>query len=317
MNWRSGSAKKGPRDRRSGMSATVVGHKVFVLGGVNRGNVAANMYMNVIDSSKDFKWSILHSTGEVPPLRWFHSSWLRKDKIYIYAGEMFAEGGTINVSELWCFDILINSFTLVNPSGEELGSRVACTAGYIESLDLCVIFGGVRLVTERGRPRCLNMGSMHASIPKIVGNGPLSMNRHGSCVVGKTIYMMGGEDDNLNPLRMSINMLHCERFDRLRWSQPKETALSRSVPFRYSPTLTACGSRIFYLGGTSYEGHNETCYTFLIDQKRWERTEWAGMVPEQFGHVSFYANGVLYCYGGFVRDQRDAFFLRFPDRALS
>ena len=311
MNWGNVSANNGPRYMLSGMSATVVGHVVYVLGGKHR-NIDEGIYVHVIDSTKDFEWSTLKTAGEIPTYRWFHSSWLHKDKIYIYGGETIGQGGRISLSELLCFDVLLNSFIKVYTWGEELGSRAACTAGYIESLEVCVIFGGVHNVNESNRLRCLNMRSMHCSIPKIVGNGPLSLKYHGSCVVGTRIYMMGGETWYTNPSWMSMNILQCERVDRVRWSQPKATALSRSVPFRFSPTLTACGSRIFYLGGMSPHGHQETCYTFLADEGRWEKTEGAGVVPRQGGHVSFYANGVLYCYGGLVRVSSDTFLLRFP-----
>ena len=306
LHWKKLPPKKGLERLWHGMCAAVVGHKVFCLGGMELGTHRHEMKVHVVDSAHEFAWSTLQPQGKRPGPRRNHSCWLHEDKIYIYGGDVILNGLSTSYSDLWCYDAPLNAFAEVKPLGEELGLRSFMSAGYIEAMEICVIYGGLGTRQEAGRPRCLDMRTLTCYVPKFVGKGPRGRERHGTCVVGKTIYMVGGF--NLENDGKLLVMLHCEKRKVLRWSEPKVTQLSQSIPIRYNCTLTALGKRLFYLGGCNSET-DETCYYFSIESRRWVKVRQAGDVPNTHSHLSVCANGTIFCYGGFMRDGNHVFLL--------
>ena len=205
-------------------------------------------------------------------------------------------------ADLWAYDFALNRFDLVNVRGEALGKRSCFAAGYIERTETCVIFGGDGTSPEFGRARCLDMNSLQTSVPKMSGEGPASQARYGSCVVGTTLYLRPGSRASHSP--SSLLLLHCEKRDQLRWSRPKETGLI--TPYRFNCTLVACGSRLFFLGGTPMND-SKACFFYSTRDEQWHKVRPAGKAPSSHSHISVYVNGTIYCYGGFMTGPNQVF----------
>ena len=281
------------------MCAAVVGHRVYVLGGVVTFGPAETQtwHMSVIDSKRDFRWTELKVKGDQPTGRTELSCWLHRDSVYFYGGCSYDPTVRRNVTydEIWRFDIELHEFEKVESTGEKLGKRSCASAGYIESREECVFFGGTNetsiLVEE---PRCLDMTALKCTIPQLSGDGPGRQSRHGSCVVGETLYIVGGISASQEA--RSLHLLHCEIRGRFRWSQPKPSTPGISPDYRYNTTLTACGSRLFYLGGVPV---NKRTLYFSTTKKTWTVSgEESLPAPRTSSHLSVYVNRKIYCYGG-------------------
>ena len=285
---------------RHGMCTAVVGHRVYVFGGHEKRADSATWHFSVIDSAQDFRWTHVEVRGPQPTGRRNLSCWLHKDSVYIFGGDSYRtfSGRTIFYGDLWSYDTVLNTFEKVETSGAELGKRSFLSVGFIESREECVFYGGWSAEGVVANPRCLDMRTLKAIIPKLTGVGPGPRARHGTCVVDKTLYLMGGS--GLRSSR-SLSMLHCDIPRNFRWSQVKASFPGQHQHIRGNTTLTACGSRIYYLGGLPSQT-DATLY-FSSKKGKWELSgNESRPAPETHSHLSVYVNRTIFVYGGFPQN---------------
>lgn len=297
FKWKNIDTNNGPRGMRHGMCAAVVGHKVYVFGGIESGKSLDTWHVSVIDATREFRWTHLQVEGTQPTGRRNLSCWLHKNLVYIYGGDIYSGQGAV-FDELWRYDIELNEFEKVEAKGEQLGRRNFISAGYIERREECVIYGGGGTEGTIENPRCIDMRTLQCTIPRLSGNGPGPQARNGSCVVGQTLYMMGGTSQAERA--RSLYMLHCEIPGKFRWSQPKLRFPFISQNYRYNTTLVACGSRLFYLGGAPLQTDATLYYSTKTNTWGVSGKE-SNPAPATNSHLSVYVNRKIYCYGGFPR----------------
>ena len=296
---------------RHGMSAVVVGRHVYLLGGYDKETPREVWKTFVVDAAEEFKWRRLPLEGDLPDARSSHASWLHRDAIYVYGGKSLQAGWQWEFkSDLWRFDLALQEFSEMVPSGVDLGGRRGHSASVVEALKVCVVYGGNGGNGPMEELRCIDMETLHCSAPVPTGMSPGQMHDHGTCVVGNTIFLFGGYPSRFNLVTSGqiLTLLHCTR-SGLRWSQPKLFGAGAIPRWRWGSTLTLCGSRIYLVGGQTGGRYASRFHFLNISTRQWYTVRSDKYTPRTSLHVCVYANKKMLVCGGRPESSRSACFL--------
>lgn len=303
FRWKRVFAGTGSELRRKGMSADVVGHKVYLFGGFLWPGTHNDMAMYVVDAKNLFTWKELEVDGDIPTERSNHASWVYNDGIFLHGGRSHQtlEGVCIAKNDLWRYDMALNKFEMITASGKDLKHRRGHSASYVEAIEACIFYGGTsRYDSVIGALRCLNMKTLCCTAPVAKGLSPGCVHDQSTCVVGHTVFMFGGSPSRFKLLSSGrlVTLLHCHPEGYFTWSQPKVLGDFGMPRWRWGATLTRCGSRIFLVGGQTGERYDSRFHFYEWHEQKWYTIQGDQYSPQTSLHICVYVNKKIFACGG-------------------
>ena len=230
-----------------GCSITLIGHHIWVLGGIgNSGN------MCVLDLTND-TWSKLSITlpRDDAITMFSHSANLFEDGIFLY-------GVQCNLTEsnnLYVLDPVLNEVRLQHTYGgpPREQSNKWRPADICEALDLFVFCSPSPL--DETVPVLLDLNTWTWARPRVKAECPLPLLDTSACVVGKMLYVYGRSSDFFEGFRSFMYLLDLQRYhlNDLSWSRvPVDGA--GSARRRGAGMVSLGRNRLFIFGGSSREG---------------------------------------------------------------
>ena len=315
VDWGHSSEVGAFASKRFGHTLRVVGGRLYVVGG----NMMSATYLCYLDLVT-LEWHDLTQKTDGPRFKKQHSSTLVDDFIYLWGGELSEEARS---QELWRFDTCAQEWWLCEYSGEVPAGRKFLSFEYVERRAEIIVFGGEDV---SGLSRGLSAFSLASSswyMPLARGSEPKPRRRHGTCVVGSTMYIFGGYDVLTKRVLDELYLLHCE--GQLRWTKPR---IEGPVPAaRQNPTLTNCGGKLLLCGGFGTECYQDLWF-WSIAEGEWkavvedpedellnEEYTMGGKCPKAWLHADAYTNNTLFLVGShFVSGNKHAFYTLKPVR---
>lgn len=232
-------------------SPMACGHNVYIF-------YRAGELLFVFDSVQ-YKWTSIALSSAIPmAYSSIQLTWLYKDKLFVFAlGDTHEFRYADIVLAEWC------DFT-VRDADCMLGSRTQTTGQLHEGSSQFIIFGGYGDIEPDNRLYVLDHARNVVFEPNVRGTKPVARKDAGSCIVGNTMFVYGGDDAGFGggPHAMTLRDLHCLTISKhgFSWSE-----VIISAPLERMRHGMACvQGRIFVYGGTDQNFHvrNEV---FLID----------------------------------------------------
>ena len=298
-----GPGASGSGGSRRSHSATLVGGKIFVVGGRDiEADDKYNSNVHILDYVRQ-EWIAVkfRSVARQAVLRReSHAAWLENDYIYIYGGE--SENMVLN--DLWRMDTMLLEFERCTFQGEVPEGRRRCSGSYLERLNVLIIFGGSSEDSYKNTVAMLRCDLRKWVSPKIKGKSPAARRAHASCVVGNSVYIYGGHS-----LSRAFNDLHKLSYNGhgFTWSRVKVKNQS-AFQGRHTSTLTNVGDRLFIFGGADFFGEDVLVYSIsegLMDDitsegrlSKESRYSVEGKGSRRSAHTAVYASDTIFVLGG-------------------
>ncbi|KAK8844650.1 hypothetical protein IAR55_006497 [Kwoniella newhampshirensis] len=261
---------KPPNQALRAHSGTLVGERIWVIGGVDR----ANCWRGVASfDTESLLWTTIETCGEqFPPLR-AHTTTLVEDRLYIFGG---GDGPSYS-NEVW--------MSIPPPR------RAHTTVFYHNSL---VIFGG-----GNGQAALNDVWALDVSDPdnlswsewKTKGDIPQKKGYHTANLVGDKMVVFGGSDGHA-----SFADVHILNLRTRIW-----TLVNTEVKHnRLSHTSTQVGSYLFILGGHNGQTYAQDVLLFNLVTLQWESKIPRGLAPPGRGyHVALLHDARIFISGGY------------------
>ena len=282
---------------RYGHTMEVVGGRMYVIGG----HPMLMTYLCYLDLIA-LEWHDLTQRDEGPRDTRNHCSTVVNDCIYVWGGDLL-EGHTSSV--IWKYDLCTNEWTACNSSGEMHRGRRFLSFEFVEARSEIILFGGEMLDSHCTRLSAYRVDSGLWYQPVAKGEAPVDLLRHGTCVVGSTIYIFGGYDARQTGATNDLVLLHCA--GQLAWSRPK--IYGNIPPGRLNPSFCNCGGKIVLCGGFGEEYYQDT-WLFSVTKRKWvevvadpnnellnEEYTMVGECPKGWLNAAAYGNNTLYLVG--------------------
>lgn len=274
----SGSSEHSPRI--FGHASTLVGHEIFVFGGIQEASNEATRDMHVFDIRKRSWKTLPPSPG--PSARDFHRMMLVDEDLYIYGGRRLTDMHRFNVIDKEYCEVLQNIHTVSDQRlqyirQELLGESVE----FCEKLEAFILFGSSSDFRKTTLQK-FSLTSKRWSSLEVKGTMPQPRKHHSSCMLGNRLYIAGGVTAGTR----CLNDVHVFTFLSNRRDRVSCATLSRndnSRGFAYAPMVYFDGS-LFIYGGLCND--NEVIVgvrTFRLDDK--------SMVPPEENRVSRHFEG--------------------------
>ncbi|XP_015574248.1 tRNA wybutosine-synthesizing protein 2/3/4 isoform X1 [Ricinus communis] len=169
--------------------------------------------------------------------------------------------------------------------------RLGHTASLVGDL-LFVIGGRSGPLDILGDVWILNTASKEWRLAECTGSYFSPRHRHAAAVVGSSIYVYGGLDNET-----SSSSLYVLNTESLQW---KEVLVGGEQPCaRHSHSMVAYGSKLFMFGGYNGEKALGDLYSFDIQTHMWKKENTSGGSPHpRFSHSLFVYNHFLGLIGG-------------------
>ena len=295
--WLHGVERKGP-------SATLVGHKIFVMGGIEHVRVVETRYIFILDVLLR-KWSHAFVPRQLDGRQHFslfaHTGTLIDDRIFFI-------GGFVGTDDLACsekvfsFDIVRRRFSVIETFGNpKRGAVAAHSADLLQETGEIIVFGG-KSTSELlvGHPLfSLDTKSMRWNKRSWKGHAPSGRVSHASCLVDKRLYIFGG----FIPLGDAVlNDLHV--LD-LHWSPPVFAQIQNlhAPQERFGTVLFHHRGQLYVMGGDTALDHDDESRTgdlhrFDIASRQWYRCDEFQPPPRRSHHKAVYLGDRVLVFGG-------------------
>lgn len=193
---------------RDGHSACILNNSMYIFGGfveeVDR--YSQDMYvLNLLN----MHWTYLHTKGEPPTFRDFHSATAIGNRMYVFGGRGDRNGPHHSQMEMYCSDIMyldteINTWHRPVTLGESPTGRRSHSAFLHD--DYLYIFGGYNSILDQ------HFNDLHRFCPKrhlwesikTLGESPSKRRRQSCHVIDDKMYLFGGTSP-VDEYVMSIN----------------------------------------------------------------------------------------------------------------
>ncbi|WWC57721.1 uncharacterized protein I303_100255 [Kwoniella dejecticola CBS 10117] len=271
-------------------SGTLVGERIWIIGGVDRSNCWRGVAWFDTES---LLWSTIDTRGEqFPPLR-AHTTTLVGDKLFIFGG---GDGPTYS-NEVWILDTVTHRFsrppigTTSSKSSIPPPRRAHTTVLYRNYL---VIFGGGNGQAALNDVWALDisdLSNLHWQEWKTKGDVPQKKGYHTANLVGDKMIVFGGSDGHA-----SFADIHVLNLQTRIW-----TLISTDVKHnRLSHTSTQVGSYLFIIGGHNGQTYAQDVLLFNLVTLQWESKSPRGVIPPGRGyHVALLHDARIYISGGY------------------
>ena len=181
---------------RRAHSATQVGHKIYIIGGLGRTRPEETRSVFILDVASR-QWSFVDLPSGLDGRRNFslfaHTSTLVDNKILFIGG--FIGLGALRCSDLiFSLDLELKEFNLVKAYGvAERGALASHSADFLEP-DRIIVFGGKSSRDDYAADPLFSFDPKSRIWSKLTWKGTVPCNRasHVTCLVGKKLYIFGG-----------------------------------------------------------------------------------------------------------------------------
>lgn len=310
MTWSRITQNGSAPSARIGHTLTLVGQRLFLLGGATDGNTHKDVRVFDLELNE---WHVPHVTGSPPNALVAHSCVLVGNELFVLGGG----DGVHTANPLMVLDL--DSLAWEEPSVEGRGpfgnyGHSACM--YMRSM---FVFGGYsQQFGYRNDVFALDTAMMSWSTPHINGTPPTPRVGHSMAISGSTMFIYGGS--NRKRIYGDIHALNCAS---MTWTELKPvTDPSRFPSPRFNHSSCAIGPKIFILGGivsksSSHLNHKEQVskghwrphkgsqyatdelFVFSSDTRQWEQPKVAGVRPgPRFRHAVQVLDSQMILYGG-------------------
>jgi len=270
---------------------------MYIYGGFGKDSINFKDIMQFYYTN--YEWTILKSTITPPP-RDSHVAFGWEGKLYIFGG------GSANtrLNDLWEFNINAKSWSDVKAKGIIPLEREAHNAVLIPD-NTALIFGG-KSPSEKlsdAQILTLNLNSLPTwNKATQMGELPCARDGHCMCVIGKEVYLFGGEDNE----KLMMNDLYVGVLSEsyvLTWRKCEQKNQPQA---RRAATLCAyMNEYLILIGGEAY-GEANTCtlndiWIYSVTSKQWEELCNARMGDEFISrayHGSAIFENSIYVFGG-------------------
>ena len=244
-----------------GSSATLIGHYIWVIGGLN--GERSFFLLNVI--SKEWKPMTLAGVSMSKGL--LHSASLYQDKIYLFGLEIknrsrWSDASNVKTAELFVLDPVLEELREIRTFGGDQRpyAKQAHSTDICERLGVLALFGGAPAQTSN-QLWILNLASWTWTVPKAKGQAPSPRERHASCIIDTVLYIYHGQIPHGLMARDGLFMIDLSRQNCLVWK--KLDLQGSGVTGRVGPALVYVGSgRLIIFGG---HFNNPTNELFVVD----------------------------------------------------
>ena len=247
-----------PGDRtskRGGLTATLVGSKVYTIGGTVTANYVHKLYILDLVSNTWSEFLLPPSTE-----RRDHVAFLWNDYLYVYSGWRRRI-----VTDLFRVDLL--SQGSVEPLQCVWDGIAELNFDYFSG-SLCeprrelVMFGGKLNGRLSNRTFCMRVDTHSFYEPVVKGQIPTERHKHTSCCLQDMLFVYGGRSSVTHYL-CDLNVLNM-RNSQYVWSQVSTAFVGRSA----EPRLLATGGRLFLLGGERGPGKGNF-NVYSLRERKW------------------------------------------------
>ena len=234
-----------------GSSATLIGHKIWIIGVRNAGSPIYTLNVNTQE------WESVPVDG-LRSRSVFNTAALYKDKMYILN---MSTDLTTAYQDLWVFDPLLNEARIEPTIGVDgvLPPRgIHFTADLCEKLSLIALFGGSPIQDDQ--LWILDLTSLQWTYPQTAGEVPGQKVKHASSLVGSRLYIYSG--GSLTSPRYDFYMIELARRSQLFWHKLDLQGLKR-LGTRGSAMVYVGSGRMIIFGG--YNGTKNVDDLLVID----------------------------------------------------
>ena len=247
-----------PTDFRYLCSATLVGHYIWVIGGIR----TFTRTFSLLDLNTQ-TWSNVSPRTNSEYVLKSHTATLFEDSLLIYGSAAIKEGRFTRVGDLLSFSPLLNEVKVLPTFNNANRPRFKYehTAEILEKGKLLVVFGGLPRVDSR-QLYLLDLASWTWSWPQEKGIIPAFRRKHVSCLVGSRLFVYSGKPSSDE--KADIFTVNIVRRDVLHWQR---VVVHGDIRYeRLGAAIHYVGSgRIFVFGGYEYSIRNDSQDLFVID----------------------------------------------------
>ena len=290
--------------KRTAHSATLVGGKIYILGGLNVFGTDALVRIFIFDITST-TWTTLPVPQGLDGRDVFslfaHTGTLIEDRILFIGGFIGMEG--VECSDLvFSLDLVRREFTVNETTGHHRGPIADHSADLLPREEHIVVYGGQ--AGDEGFTSdplySLNVKSMKWSRLPFKGRAPSPRGNHGSCLVYKTLYIFGGASNNYRVLR-DLHILD------LAPSVPEfsEVITAYAPEIRFGTVFVHDRGQLFLFGGkSSFFGEDDRLndlYRFDLRNKSWHSCgRWMAANPplERSNHKAVKLQNRVLVFGG-------------------
>lgn len=275
-----------------GETVTLVGNRIYCLGGKDASNFGAVFY---VDSCI---WIPLGIPARSQP-RVYHATALAEDKIYLHGGEHLSTF----YDDMIEVDTVLRTFRkMKSPNGRR--KRSGASAVYAPWRKEIVFFGGMEFGTQSPRKNDIftfNIDTFEWGDPNIKGELPATRSTHAAGLDKFHMYVFGGWGERQRYLN-DIWIADLSIKSTVTWSMVKINGAAPTGTF--APCFHKLGDVFVHFGGLGSRHNRWPVYVYFPKRKVWakapgDEVELEGNLTETFlgletpdGIVCFRPNGV-------------------------
>lgn len=244
-----------------GHQSFAFGHRVILFGGRNNVTAGGNRYILPVLDTVQRNWSGLSAPRSISK-RTEHVAFAKADIVYILGGFLEGERVQDNFTFQSSYDVLARTSSEVKVHGINPFPREAATGGYVERLDVFVMFGGKAAGGDLSNEIfCLRADSMEWYTPPTRGIKPSPRVGASSCVGNKSVYIYGGHGGFGNLYLGGLFVLK-ETSGLWTWSCVYDP-VERGMPPRQRSAMAYFQGRVLIYGGRNANGRSLDFHLYL------------------------------------------------------
>lgn len=290
---------------RTAHSAALVGHKIFVLGGLGKQDMEATENAYILDFTAK-KWSMMPIPQGLDGREVFslfaHTGTLADDTIYYVGGFIGLEGMQCS-SHVFCLDLVQEDFRLVQTFGDLRGPLADHAAVYLQDRGEIVVLGGKSAASVFAEHPLFALNTETKTWRKLSWKGKTSGRRANQavCLVGTNLFVFGGNSPNYKVLN---DMFVIDFVPVV--PQVTEIHLTSGPEGRFGSVLFHHKGHLFLFGGKNAFGAGidirlNDMFRFDLAQQSWQRCdEWTGTYcpSPRSNHKAVDLGGEVLVFGG-------------------
>lgn len=267
--------------KRTAHSATLVGNKVVIFGGLDRGITTTISYVYILDleSYNWSSWSIPQGLDNRESFSLFSHSATLVDDLIVFIGGVIGEDGD-RTDLVFGLDVVGKWFDVIATWGSPKRGAVAFhSATLMEARGEIIVYGGQsrtrQVVTD---PLfALKTSSMEWRKMSWRGRAPPSRGNHGNCLVGNQLFIFSG-------FGRDLALLHDMHVLDLSWPVPTFSTINlEAAPRgRFGMIMFHRNGDLFLFGGKKMDAQGPAAgvrlndmHRFSLKERKWtECREW-------------------------------------------
>jgi len=257
---------------------------------------------NALNSKNFAKWVSPKFFGQLPTKRFKHTATCFGKKVLFIGGQ---ETDTKRFNDVIFYDTETQTFTKPSVKGDRVPNFSRHSASLVG--EKVYIFGGFDGHGTNFELATYNTSNRYwTNIPKeaIKGTLPNSRTNHASAVVGKKVFIFGGNNNDEHGRYQVLDDLHVldTTSAELEWSQPRVTGDKPCA--RSGHCMTSIGTKLYLFGGGVWnedEGWVEKfndIHIFDTLTNHWTKPPVKGEVQTSTFAISFNVGRFLFIFGG-------------------